>query len=397
MSMNQGYSQLFQSLSSSSGNFLADYASIKSGSYAKLMKAYYGTGHTASAGSASAKSDSRNTLDKILEEKKNPTVSKEVQEANSQLTEGIPKLKSAVSALQDEKTYTNTENGQSATDKVVSAMKTYVSEYNNVVTAAKRSTLASKTAYIANIMQSTSANADKLAEMGVTINANGTLQLNEGKLKTADLSQVQDLFSNNDIMSYGSKVTSRLEFAGTAPGSTNKTDSTDSTDSADTDKTTSSGASSLKTDSATLASDKLYEMIKDKDGKNTYDVSKILSTAKSFVKNDNRMLDSAESSVNSGVLSNLSQIKQKTAQNAFALKQFGIDVDGKGRMTLDEDKFQTSDMSKVQKFFKNYGSSIATNASLVDYYMTTNANAANFYTAAGAYNVQGSSLFADAF
>lgn len=87
-------------------------------------------------------------------------------------------------------------------------MKTYVSEYNNVVTAAKRSTLASKTAYIANIMQSTSANADKLAEMGVTINANGTLQLNEGKLKTADLSQVQDLFSNNDIMSYGSKVTS---------------------------------------------------------------------------------------------------------------------------------------------------------------------------------------------
>ena len=246
-------------------------------------------------------------------------------------------------------------------------------------------------------MQSTSANADKLAEMGVTINANGTLQLNEGKLKTADLSQVQDLFSNNDIMSYGSKVTSRLEFAGTAPGSTNKTDSTDSTDSADTDKTTSSGASSLKTDSATLASDKLYEMIKDKDGKNTYDVSKILSTAKSFVKNYNRMLDSAESSVNSGILSNLSQIKQKTAQNAFALKQFGIDVDGKGRMTLDEDKFQSSDMSKVQKFFKNYGSSIATNASLVDYYMTTNANAANFYTAAGAYNVQGSSLFADAF
>lgn len=395
MSMNQGYSQLFQSLSSSSsGNFLADYASIKSGSYAKLMKAYYGTGHTASTGSASAKSDSRNTLDKILEEKKNPTVSKEVQEANSQLTAGIPKLKSAVSALQDDKTYTNTENGQSATDKVVSAMKTYVSEYNNVVTAAKRSTLASKTAYIANIMQSTSANADKLAEMGVTINANGTLQLNEGKLKAADLSQVQDLFSSNDIMSYGSKVTSRLEFAGTASGSTDKTDSTDS---ADTDKTTSSGASSLKTDSATLASDKLYEMIKDKDGKNTYDVAKILSTAKSFVKNYNHMLDSAESSVNSGVLSNLSQIKQKTAQNAFALKQFGIDVDGKGRMTLDEDKFQSSDMSKVQKFFKNYGSSIATNASLVDYYMTTNANAANFYTAAGAYNVQGSSLFADAF
>ena len=401
------YSHLFSSVGSAAGNaassnWLGDYAAIKNGSYGKLMKAYYADSKGESAWqstgtTATSKSSKSNVLDRILEEKRHPKVSKEAQKANAELTSGLSSLKTSVSVLQNDKTYTDTANGQSAADKVVSAIKSYVSEYNNVVTAAKRSTLASKTAYIANIMQSTSANADKLAEMGVTINANGTLQLNEGKLKTADLSQVQDLFSNNDIMSYGSKVTSRLEFAGTAPGSTNKTDSTDSTDSADTDKITSSGASSLKTDSATLASDKLYEMIKDKDGMNTYDVSKILSTAKSFVKNYNRMLDSAESSVNSGVLSNLSQIKQKTAQNAFALKQFGIDVDGKGRMTLDEDKFQSSDMSKVQKFFKNYGSSIATNASLVDYYMTTNANAANFYTAAGAYNVQGSSLFADAF
>ena len=45
---NQDYSYLFQSLSSGSGgmgnlNFLSDYASIKNGSYAKLMKTYYGT------------------------------------------------------------------------------------------------------------------------------------------------------------------------------------------------------------------------------------------------------------------------------------------------------------------------------------------------------------------
>ena len=42
----QDYSYLFQSLSTSSGsglgnlNFLSDYASIKNGSYGKLMKAY---------------------------------------------------------------------------------------------------------------------------------------------------------------------------------------------------------------------------------------------------------------------------------------------------------------------------------------------------------------------
>lgn len=52
-------------------------------------------------------------------------------------------------------------------------------------------------------------------------------------------------------------------------------------------------------------------------------------------------------------------------------------------------------MSKVQKLFKDYGSSIASSASLVDYYMTTQANAASGYTAAGLYNVQGSVRYTD--
>ena len=47
------YSFLFSGLSSTasnaaSSNWLADYASIKNGSYAKLMKAYYGKENTAS-------------------------------------------------------------------------------------------------------------------------------------------------------------------------------------------------------------------------------------------------------------------------------------------------------------------------------------------------------------
>lgn len=107
------------------------------------------------------------------------------------------------------------------------------------------------------------------------------------------------------------------------------------------------------------------------------------------------MFDNAESSSNSGVVANLSYIREKTARNEDALKQFGISVDQKGRMKIDEDTFKKSDMSKAQKFFKDYGSSIATNASLVDYYMTTKANAASGYTAAGEYNVQGSSRYTD--
>lgn len=105
------------------------------------------------------------------------------------------------------------------------------------------------------------------------------------------------------------------------------------------------------------------------------------------------MLNAAESSTNSGVIANLSYIKSKTATNADTLKQFGISVDTKGRMTINESTFKKADMAQVQKFFSDYGSSVASNASLVDYYMTTQANAANGYTAAGGYNVGGSSLY----
>ncbi len=389
---NQDYSYLFQSLSSGSGgmgnlNFLSDYASIKNGSYAKLMKTYYGTAQSSSA-AASKKSSSGNILDKILDEKKNPKVSKEAQEANANLTTGLSSLKSSVAALQKDGTYTDTANGKSAADKVVSAMKAFVSDYNNVVSAAKNSTLANKTAYVANMMNSTAANADKLAEIGVSINGNGTLELNEAKLKEAGVSKVQDLFSSDNIMSYGSMIASRLRFAGAAA-------STNTADNKDTETAAASGAAGVKADGRALAGDALYEMVKDKDGSEKYDVDKIFATAKSFVNNYNKMFDTAESSYNSGVLSNLSRIKERTARSASALEQFGISVDNKGRMKIDEDIFKKADMSSVQAFFKDYGSSIATNASLVDYYMTTQANAANGYTSDGTYNVQGSARYAD--
>lgn len=392
-STSQDYSYLFQGLSSSSSgtsnlNFLSDYASIKNGSYGKLMKTYYGTAKSSSTGTTSKTSSSNSVLDKILEEKKNPKVSKEAQKANADLTTGLSSLNSTVSALQSDKTYTDTANGQSASAKVVSAMKDFVANYNDVVSAAKNSTLTSKTAYVANMMGNTAASADKLAEIGITVNSNGTLELNESKLKAADVSKVQELFSANDIMSYGSKIASRVKFAGGAT-------STEATDSTETSSTTASGAAGLKADSKALASDDLYKKITDKDGNEKYDVDKIFATAKSFVGNYNSMFSTAESSTNSGVLSNLSYIREKTAHNADALKQFGISVDAKGKMTIDEDTFKKSDISKVQAFFKDYGSSIATNASLVDYYMTTQANASSGYTSAGEYNVQGNSRYAD--
>ena len=109
--------------------------------------------------------------------------------------------------------------------------------------------------------------------------------------------------------------------------------------------------------------------------------------------NYNKMLDAAQSNYNSGVIANLAQILEKTARNKDELKQFGISVDAKGKLKIDEDTFKKSDMSRLQKFFNEYGSSIATNVSLVNYYMTTQANAASGYTANGTYNAQDNSRY----
>ncbi len=368
-------------------SFFSDYASIRNGSYRRLLKAYYGGNNQSSTTAGTRKTS--NVLEQILEERKNPKVSEQTKEANSKLTSGIPTLTNAIKALQNDTTYTDSEDGKkSAQDKMVSALKTYVSEYNDVVNAAKKSTLSNKTSHIASMMKSTTENADKLKEIGISVNANGTLQFIEGQAKHADISKVQDLFSAKNSMSYGSTVMSRLQFAGITSGTTSSTKNEDTVSSV-------SSAASFLADSKSLASDALYAKIKDKNGKETYDIDKIFSTAKSFVNNYNGMFEAAKSSTNSGVASNLSYIKEKTEKNKEALAQFGISLDANNKMKIDEDTFKKSDMSDVQKFFKDYGSSVATNASLVDHYLTSMAKNANGYTSAGAYNIQGISQFND--
>lgn len=369
-------------------SLFSERASIKNGTYKRMLTSYFDTVGSSSDGTSSTRRNrGSDIIDRLLKEKMHPTVSKETKEANSNLTSGLNSLQSSVSALQKDSTYEDTENGSTAADKVLSAVKSYVTNYNDVVTASKSSTLSNKTAYVANMMSATSKYSKDLAEIGVSLKQDGTLQLDETKLKSTDISKVQKLFSSDNIQSYGSTIASRVKFAGGgSSSSTNKTDNKTDTDT-DTKKPAITGAAGLKTDGEALASSELYAKSKDQDGNETYNVNKILSTAKSFVSNYNKMFDNAESSSNSGVISNLAYIRERTKNNTKKLEEFGFSVDKNGRMKLDEDTFKKADMSKVQDFFKDYGSYVANNASRVNYYMNTNANAASGYTSKASYNI----------
>ena len=383
--------------SSNSNNLyslFSERASIKSGTYKRLLRSYFDTASSDGTSSTSSKRSrgSNDIINTLIKQKMYPTVSEDAEKANSKLTSGLSSLKSSVSALQNDSTYQDTENGSTAADKVVSAMKDYVANYNDVVTASKTSTLSNKTAYVANMMSYTSKFADQRSEIGVTRKSDGTLQLDETKLKNADLSKVQKLFSSENVQSYGSLIASRTKFAGSSTSSSTSASNNTSTG---TTSTKGASAAALKKDGEALASAELFAKVKDKDGNETdaYDIDKIFSTAKSFVNNYNSMFDAAESSSNSGVLANLSYIRERTKSNMNTLEEFGFSVDKDGRMKLDEDKFKNSDMSKVQDFFKNYGAYVASTASRVSYYMNTNANASNGYTSSASYNLPSASNY----
>lgn len=383
-------SNLFNSGSTGNNSYsglssmLSDYSAIRNGSYGKLMKSYYS--EVSNSGSSSKSKGTESVAEKLINEKMHPTVSRDVSKANAALSQGISDMKSSVSALQNASTYEDTAAG-TARSKVTSALKDYVTNYNSTVTASKDSTTKGLTSNVAAIMKSTDANKDALASLGITANDDGTLTLDEKKLQTADLSAVQDLFSKDNLTGYGSTVASRLQFAGYYTSDT--TTAASSSDSTSTKQETISSALGLKSAGQDLASASLYDKVKDADGNTTdaYNVDAITSKAKDFVKYYNEMFASAKNSTNSGVTSNLTYINNTTDRNKDALASVGITVNSDKTLSINEDVFKNSDMSKVKDLFQNYGSSIATNASLVNYYMGTQATSASGYTADASYNV----------
>ena len=389
----------FTGTSRNSG-WYSNWAGVRNGSYGRTVNSYYsglrGSDTAASGRRTSTSAGKEYVLDKFLREKMYPTVSGETQEANAKLTSEIPRLASSVSVLQNKNTYQDTTGKTDASAKVVSAMKNYVSEYNDVVRAAKGSTLTNKTAHVAAVMNATRENKDKLAELGITVSGNGILQLDEDKLKAADISKVQELFSKDNVVSYGSTVKSRLGFAGISPGTVAGTHK----EKHERDRVTKAGTKNLMEDIEKFTADdaflKPYDKRYARKAFREIDIAGIYATTKSFVNHYNSLIDAAKGSTNSGVTSNLAALMEKTEQNKDSLKQFGIDVDENGNMKLDEDRLrkgQAHSSISIERFFKNYASSISNNVSLIDYYMKTQADAASGYIANGSYNAQGNSLF----
>jgi len=87
-----------------------------------------------------------------------------------------------------------------------------------------------------------------------------------------------------------------------------------------------------------------------------YDKDAIASAVKSFVKDYNDYLDTAASSDNTKVLRNTVRMVNQVKAYSMSLENVGIKKGADNKLTLDEEKLKSADITKVKNLFKGSNS-----------------------------------------
>lgn len=194
-------STLFSSLNSSKtqggsdllGINYSDYASIRSGSYGKLVRAYYAMDSDKSTGaktnsSTSTSKDSEKTLAGI--------------EADAQaLTDSAKKLYTGSGNT----VFKKDAQGNYDVNAIYNAVNDFAEDYNSLLSSGEKSNTSSIDNALSSMKSSTDANEKTLNDIGISIDGKtGKLTVDEKKFKSADMDKVKALFKGTG--SYGYRV-----------------------------------------------------------------------------------------------------------------------------------------------------------------------------------------------
>lgn len=177
LSTSNSYSNSYSDMSSLTG-ILSDYSSIKNGSYGKLLKAYYGTNQSSS-------------VDKLVSDK---TASQDDAQTISRLQNSAAELKKATDELM---------NTESNPDDMYDSVSNFVDKYNTMVKNAADSNNRSIVSTAANMTTATVSNRNLLQKIGVTINSDNTLSVDEDTFKASNMNTVETLFGTKGSYAYG--------------------------------------------------------------------------------------------------------------------------------------------------------------------------------------------------
>lgn len=206
-------STLFASLNGRTGNSsslsglyginVTDYTTIRNGSYGKLMRAYYSEEDTAVKKSTSTSKDSTKVLAKV-------------EDSADKLKEAADDLVKVGTKSVFNKKETYDENGNMTkeydTDAIYKKVSEFVSGYNSLVEAGGDSNTSGVLTSVSSMVNRTQKNSSLLSQLGITIDADNKLSLDEKTFKSADMNVAKSLF--NGTGSYAYQISAQASMAG---------------------------------------------------------------------------------------------------------------------------------------------------------------------------------------
>lgn len=207
-----GLSSLFGS-SNSFYSSLGDYNSIRTGSYKKLLRSYYAA--TKSEETSSKKTDSKKDNKdylKTLTNQKMVTAKEKADKLSSSAAKLADRSSDSLFAMKY-MTVKDSETGKESTVKdydrkaIDNAVKNFVSDYNAVIQSTVGSSVQAVKTRGQNMVQQTSLYKTSLENVGITINADNTLTVDEKKLGSADIADLKSVF--NGTSSFGGQTATR--------------------------------------------------------------------------------------------------------------------------------------------------------------------------------------------
>lgn len=187
-------SSLLGSVSSSSSDsiysLIGDYNTIRTGSYGKLMSAYFSKIEGADTKKSSDSADAKKATDLSPE---NATLTA-MNDARA--------LSDSVDALQEKdlfekKTTRDADGNETAsydTDAIYSAVQDFVTNYNDMVDSGENSATSGVRTNTTSMMDRTQANKSALADLGISVKTDGKLAIDADAFKKADMTKVQNMF-----------------------------------------------------------------------------------------------------------------------------------------------------------------------------------------------------------
>lgn len=358
---------------------VSDYASIKNGSYGKLMKAYYSIDET------DKKSNSKNDTD-------------DTDKTLQSIRDTAGDLKESAEALYSNKQlFSLNKDGEYDMEAIYEKVDKFIEDYNSAVKSVGKAETESIAKAGANLVNATSANEDMLSKIGITINSSDySMSIDKEKFMQANISSIKTMFSGVGSFAYqiGAKA-SRIErmVAEKVPTGVSYGGGSNVTSSNSTSKDSASIIAKIKEDANDFVSTgtDLYRntSLFRKDLNGEYDTEKILEEVGTFIKDYNELLNSTDNSKVSSINNAVTTMTGITDTFENTLSKIGIRVDENDKsLILDESTFLKADMSDVKNLFNGTGSysyQVTVKAAMIANQAETEANKTNTYTESATY------------